>query len=120
MRRPSKHVLRSDLDTERSRTQIARTALTLALNTSPDATERVPVDGGTYVLRLYGATRADGGTLIVTWKCSGQADSIEAYLFDDYQALYCNVGAYFSGSDDRTAIACAVERLSVARNRALR
>jgi hypothetical protein len=110
MRRPSKFVLRAELDSERTRTHIARTALQLALTKRPDASERVRVDGGCYVLRLYGTKRADGGILVVIWKCPGQSDSIESFLFDDYATLYHPSTSY--SSPDSMALACAVGRLA--------
>lgn len=109
-----KRISYADLSAELQRVQRSESMLSvvlnLVLNGKPDATERVTVQSGeSYTLKLYGAKRADGGTVLVTFKCKGQSPHTAAYLLDDMHARPV-------GTQD-LAIACAVDRLTIARNR---
>lgn len=84
-------------------------ALHLVNNARPDATERAHVEGGRYILSLYGATRACGGIVVSTYHHKGQTPQTDAAYLDDMERIQ---------SLD-LQIASAVNRLTLARNRLL-
>lgn len=89
---------------------ILSVALNLVANTKPDATERVRVGVGQhYTLKLYGATRADGGYVLVTFHCQGQSPHSAAYYLDEYRRQL----------QHDFPLCAALDRLAIARARLL-
>ena len=77
----------------------------------PDAAEVVALDDEVQEFRLYGALRADGGTLVAIHRVDGQPASAEAIRFDEW-VQRCAKLPY---GDRYTDIKIACERLQAAR-----
>lgn len=99
------------LEAEVARLKKAEALLSIALhlvnNASPAATERARVDDGRYIMSLYGATRACGGIVVVTFQYKRQTQHTYAEYLEDMmrqQSL-------------PLAIASAVDKLRIARDR---
>lgn len=73
-------------DTFRRQLQATEIAATLALTAKPQHTSRIrDAGGGTYIVRAYGLTRADGGYLVTTFRCKGQSDSVSFHSLETFK-----------------------------------
>lgn len=81
----------------------------------PDAEEWADEPGGEfrYQFRLYGATRADGGIVVVTYHHPQQRPGTTAHYLEDMDQLWR------AGDASTLPLRCAFDRLRVARNRIL-
>ena len=114
-RKPSRETLEADNAELRTQNSALSTALQyLASGLPPDADERFkePDGKGKHRYRLFGATRADGGTLVVTFRHPGQSDSSTAYQFDEHDKRVREL-PFTPGS---TLEKIAMERLRAKRN----
>jgi hypothetical protein len=98
------------------RANVAEEALRLILTSDkPDAIEKVRELGGAgwYHFALYGATRAHGGIVVVTWRYPQQSDSIDAHYFDEWARSM----RAMTWGETRLEIAAAADRMERIRNR---
>ena len=81
---------------------------------APNATEIVErLDGDMYKFQLYGALRANGGTLVKVFCSPGQSNSVEVFTFDDWLRTM----ATWPHGDFYTECRIAADKLRMARNR---
>lgn len=83
MKRTSYKDLEAEFERAKRELDIYQTALMLSIRALPDAVTTVRFDGWSHRYELYGATRADGGVVVIISKTKGQADSITARRLDD-------------------------------------
>jgi hypothetical protein len=88
-------------------------ALSLSTSGSPDATEVAYSDRYRYVFKLYGARRADGGIVTMTFHAPDERPITSAYYLEDLASTYrgCSL------TDEMTSLRNAVDKLYVKRNR---
>ena len=103
----------------RERDALSRVAHAVFNGVAPNAIETVIDDAGndrsyvcTYEYRLYGALRADGGTLVQVFRAPNQPAQVQVHVFDDWLTMIekCPYGIGVS-----TEIKCAADRLKTAR-----
>jgi len=89
MRKPSKYVLRSELDSVKAELNVYQAAMRYTNRGKADDHEFIRIDGGTYTIALYGSTAAHGGIIVEYWKADKNAHvSITALTFDDYRRRF--------------------------------
>lgn len=58
----------------------------MTLRDTPDIDERTRVGDWGYRARAYGLDRADGGVLVIEFRCTGQRTSVHAYYADTWSS----------------------------------
>ena len=119
-RKPTAAELREENTRQRDEISTLAMALTLAVGTDPDAAEAFSVgeagERERYTLKLYGATRADGGTVVQvrTWR-GCKLPEVNAYRLDDLRE-HATRNAALLCSDFNVSRRDALDRLVIVRN----
>lgn len=125
MRKMSKAAKADAYDALESECSSLRGLAHLMINESDPPMERVCVDryderlgvSEQYELRLYGATRADGGTLLTLFHYPGQSITVSSYHFDTWLRNANETLPYGIGLN--TEIRIAADKLRQARSKLL-